>query len=58
MPPETIEHDKPKADLYVKHKKSQIQSLVNDDGGEKALHNWKYRMNERKLIQSSLSSNH
>ncbi len=55
LPIESSELDTPKADLYLKPKKSYIETLAGDNG-EKALNNWNHKMIERKLIQNNLSS--
>lgn len=57
IPPMLEDSDVLDADFYIKPEfKFKSRNLENDNG-ENALNNWRRKMLERKLIQSSVSSN-
>ncbi|CAF0968273.1 unnamed protein product [Brachionus calyciflorus] len=61
LPYETLDSDKPKADLYLKETNSNVNSSkkfkpsLNGDSGENALNNWQDKMDERKNTQNVIS---
>ena len=59
LPYDTLDSDRPAADLYLKPERAShepILSHLSGDMGENALNNWKNKMNERKQVQNDISS--
>ena len=55
MPYDTLDSDRPMADLYLK---TTDKKVFFGDNGENALKNWQNKMEERQSIQNKLSSNY
>lgn len=57
IPPMLEDSDVLNADFYIKPEFKVKSKNFENDNGENALNNWRRKMLERKLIQSSVSSN-
>lgn len=54
LPYDTLDSDRPMADLYLK---TAEKTVFFGDNGENALKNWQNKMEERQSVQKKISSN-
>ena len=57
LPYDTVDSDRPAADLYLRHKNEDVKfKELSGDNGENALKNWSSKMDDRKHTQHTISS--